>query len=132
MNLPTQTSAKAPSRPDEGDVAAGPAVRQFHQGANLIAVYAVYNALLDQTAHLPRLTAETRIFRDGKQVFTADPAPLEAQGQTDLRRIFTASRVHLGPELLPGDYVLQIIVEDHLGKEKTRTATQWIDFEIVK
>ena len=131
-NLPTQTSANVPAKPEEVDIFAGPAVRQFHQGANLIAVYAVYNALLDQTAHLPRLTAQTRIFRDGKPVFTADPAPLDAQGQTDLRRIFTASRVHLGPDLSPGDYVLQIIVEDHLGKEKTRVTTQWIDFEVVK
>ena len=131
-SLQTQASSPAPVKPEEGDIFAGPAVRQFHQGANLIAVYAVYNALLDQTAHLPRLTAQTRIFRDGKPVFTADPAPLDAQGQTDLQRIFTASRVHLGPDLSPGDYVLQIIVEDHLGKEKARIATQWTDFEIVK
>ncbi len=131
-NLPGQTAANAAAKSEEGDIFAGPAVRQFHQGANLIAVYAVYNALLDQTAHLPRLTAQTRIFRDGKPVFTADPAPLDAQGQTDLQRIFTASRVHLGPELSPGDYVLQIIVEDRLGNEKARVATQWIDFEVVK
>jgi hypothetical protein len=32
----------------------------------------------------------------------------------------------------PGDYILQVIVTDPLAKEKYRTATQWIDFEIVK
>jgi len=131
-NLLTQTPPNAAARSEEGDIFSGPAVRQFHQGVNLIAVYAVYNALLDQTAHLPQLTAQTRIFHDGKPVFTGDPAPLDAQAQKDLQRIFTASRVHLGPDLVPGDYVLQIIVEDHLGKEKTRIATQWIDFEVVK
>ena len=43
-----------------------------------------------------------------------------------------AARFHLGPELPPGEYVLQITVDDNLAKEKQRTATQWIDFEVVK
>ena len=128
----SQPSSSAPAKPDEGDTTAGPAVRQFRQGANLIGVYAVYNALLDKTTHLPRLTTQTRIFRDGKPVFTGDPTPLDAQGQTDLQRLIAGTRLYVGPELSPGDYVLQIIVEDHLGKEKTRMATQWIDFEVVK
>ena len=34
--------------------------------------------------------------------------------------------------MTPGEYVLQIIVTDALAKEKHRTATQWMDFEIVK
>jgi VWFA-related protein len=127
-----QPSSNDPARPDEGDTTAGPAVRQFHQGANLIGVYAVYNALLDKTTHLPRLTTQTRIFRDGKSIFTGDPTPLDLQGQTDLQRLIAGSRLYVGPDLSPGDYVLQITVEDHLGKEKTRIATQWIDFEVVK
>jgi hypothetical protein len=128
----SQPSSNAPAQADEGDITAGPAVRQFRRGSNLIAVYAVYNALLDKTTNLPRLTMQTRMFRDGKSIFTGDPTPLDVQGQTDLRRIIAGARVSVGPELSPGDYVLQIIVEDHLGKEKTRTATQWIDFEVVK
>ncbi len=130
--LPAQPSSIEPAKPDGDDITAGPAVRQFRQGSNLIAVYAVYNALLDKTTNLPRLTTQTRIFRDGKPVFTGDPTPLDAQGQTDPQRLIAGSRLHVGPELSPGDYVLQIIVEDHLGKEKTRIATQWIDFEVVK
>jgi hypothetical protein len=34
--------------------------------------------------------------------------------------------------MVPGEYVLQLIVTDALAKEKRRVATQWIDFEIVK
>ena len=127
-----QPSSNDPARPDEGDTTAGPAVRQFHQGANLIGVYAVYNALLDKTTHLPRLTTQTRIFRDGKSIFTGETTPLDVSGQTDLQRLIAGSRLYVGPDLSPGDYVLQIIVEDHLGKEKSRLATQWIDFEVVK
>ena len=34
-------------------------------------------------------------------------------------------------DLPPGEYVLQIIVTDALADERHRTATQWIDFELV-
>ena len=40
--------------------------------------------------------------------------------------------IQLGTDLLPGEYVLQVIVRDLLADEKHRTATQWMDFEIVK
>jgi VWFA-related protein len=125
-----QASSNGPGKPAEVTITDGPAVRQFHQGATLIAVYAVYNAVVDKTTQLPRLTAQTRIFRDGKSIFTGDPAPLDAQGKTDLQRLIVGSEVRVRPELSPGDYVLQIIVEDHSGKD--RRATQWIDFEVVK
>ncbi len=131
-NLQAQPSSNEPAKPNAGDITAGPAVRLFRQGSNLIAVYAVYNALLDKTTHLPRLTTLVRIFRDGKSIFTGDPTPLDLQGQTDLQRLIAGSRLYVGPDLSPGDYVLQITVEDHLGKEKSRLATQWIDFEVVK
>jgi VWFA-related protein len=129
--LPAQQS-NAPAKAHADDITAGPAVRQFHQGSSLMAVYAVYNALLDKTTSQPRLTTQTRIFRDGKAIFTGTPTPLDVSGQTDLQRLIAGSRLYVGPELSPGDYVLQIIVEDHVGKEKTRIATQWIDFEVVR
>jgi hypothetical protein len=40
--------------------------------------------------------------------------------------------IQLGTSLTPGEYVLQIVVSDLLGKEKNRIATQWMDFEIVQ
>jgi VWFA-related protein len=131
-NLQAQTSSNELEKAGEGGITGGPAVRKFHQGANLIAVSAVYNALVDKTTHLPQLTAQTRIFRDGKLLFTGDPMPLSVQGQTDLQRLIANVRLQVRPELPPGDYVLQIIVDDHLGKEKTRRASQWIDFEVVR
>lgn len=117
--------------PNEDEITAGPAVRKFHQGAPLLAVYAVYNALVNK-AKLPQLTSHYRIFRDGKAVFTGIAAPINVAGQTDLQRLIVNSRLQLGPDLSPGNYVLQIIVEDHLAKEKSGRATQWIDFEVIK
>jgi VWFA-related protein len=106
--------------------------RSFRQGSTLIFAYAVYNAQLNKSSSLPDLRTQTRIFRDGKLIFTGEPAALDVRGQLDLKRVNGAARFHLGPELPPGQYVLQIMVEDSLAKEKQRTATQWIDFEVVK
>jgi VWFA-related protein len=131
-SLQNQPSSNNPSKIDDSDISGGPAVRQFHQGENLIAVYAVYNALLNKATQLPQLTTQFRIFREGKAVFTGAATPVNGQGQTDLQRLIFESPLQVGPELSPGDYVLQIIVEDQLSKEKTRRATQWIDFEVVK
>lgn len=111
--------------------ARGPAIRRFHQGSTLLFGYAVYNAQLNKTSHLPVLMVQTRVFRNGQQVYVSDPAPLNVAGQTDLKRLNGAARIQLGPQLLPGEYELQVIVDDQLAGEKQRTATQWIDFEVV-
>jgi VWFA-related protein len=124
------TSAQANAADEE--ISNGPAVRRFHQGSALIFAYAIYNALVDQVTHRPQLTTQTRIFRDGKPIYNGNQTPVEVAGQRDPQRLTTGAQLQLGPELSPGQYVLQIIVEDSLAKEKLRTATQWIDFEVVK
>jgi VWFA-related protein len=116
----------------DDEMTRGPALRRFRQGSTLIFGYAVYNAQLDRSTRLPDLQTQTRIFRDGKPIFTGSPEPFAAADQPDLKRINGAARIQLGPQLPPGEYVLQIIVSDNLAKEKQRTATQWIDFEVVK
>lgn len=134
-DLPQDGSEAAvrPSSPNAApEASAGPAVRRFRQGTDLIFAYAVYNARLDEATHLPRLSAQTRVFCDGRPIFTGDTTPLDPAGQSDLQRIASASRLQLGAALLPGEYVLQIIVTDSLAKEKSSTATQWIDFEVIK
>jgi VWFA-related protein len=114
------------------DVRKGPAVRRFPQGSPLTLGYTVYNAVIDKNTHLPQLTAQTRIYRDGQVIFTGTVTPLDPAGQTDLQRIVAVAQLELGVEFSPGEYVLQIIVSDRLAKEKQGTASQWIDFEVVK
>jgi len=109
------------------DVATGPAVRRFHQGSNAVFAYMIYNG--NQS---PQLTAQTRIFHDGKIIFSPDPIPIRTEGQTDPQHLATGGRLQLGTDMAPGDYVLQIIVTDSADKQKPRVASQWIDFEIVK
>ncbi|HLM56032.1 MAG TPA: hypothetical protein VK422_07855, partial [Pyrinomonadaceae bacterium] len=72
------------------------------------------------------------LFREGQLVYEGAPQSPNLSNQTDMRRLVYASRLRLGAPLVPGDYVLQVVVTDPLAKEKQRVATQWIDFEVVK
>jgi VWFA-related protein len=107
-----------------------PALRRFSQGSNLWFAYSVYNAQLDKATQLPLLIAQARIFRDGNILYVGAEKPINASGQSDLKRITAAGGIKLGL-LEPGEYQLQITVTD-TARDNPRKATQWIDFEIVK
>jgi hypothetical protein len=112
-------------------ISAGPAVRQFRPGDKLLFAYSIYNAQQNESTHLPQLTAQARIFRDGKLLFTGTPSAIDS-AQSDPKRVPSVGRLQLGLEFEPGQYVLQVIVTDQLTKEKQSVSSQWIDFEIVK
>jgi hypothetical protein len=104
-------------------------LRRFHQGASLVFGYTIYNAALDKKAGLPKLTTQTRVFRDSIEVYSSDRVAVAATDTTDLKRIATGARLQLGPALTPGEYVVQIVVEDTVAKH---TATQVTQFEVIK
>ena len=131
-----QPQAAAPAGPDhpeghqvEADPQGTPAVRIFRQGTAITYGYQILNAQAD-TANKAELDVQTRLFRDGEEVYTGKPTPLPMQGQEDPRRLIGGGRMQLGSKITPGDYVLQVIVTDKLAKEKYRVATQAMDFEI--
>jgi VWFA-related protein len=128
----SSTTDSASALSGEQDRFAVPGSRAFRQGSSLMFGYAVYNAQLDLTTHLPQLTRQTRIFREGKLIYTGEIAPLTLSGQTDPERITGGGRLLLGSDFPVGEYILQIVVTDNLAKEKQRISAQWIDFEIVK
>jgi len=103
--------------------------RRFHQGTALVFGYTIYNAALNRKTQLPQLTAQTLVFRDGERIYNTERLPVEATGQADLQRISTGARLQLGPALTPGEYVVQIVVEDQVAK---RTTTQVAQFEVFK
>jgi VWFA-related protein len=112
------------------DPQAGPGVRRLRRGMIMEFDYMIYNAQLDNATRRPRLQTQIRLFRDGQQLFAGEVLPFDPQGQPDLKRLSAGGRLQLGTDMAPGDYVLQVIVTDLLGKEKERTTTQWIDFQI--
>ncbi|HEY0171637.1 MAG TPA: VWA domain-containing protein [Pyrinomonadaceae bacterium] len=108
-------------------------VRQFRQGTAVDFRYHIYNAKVEGASGRTRLQTQTRLFRDGQPVYQSpaqpyDPGARPATGA----RLEAGRRMQLGTQLPPGEYVLQVVVTDELAKGKTRTATQWIDFEIIK
>jgi VWFA-related protein len=131
---PTQTTPAAASDHTEGhqveaDPQGTPAVRIFKQGTAITYGYQVLNAQADANKK-PDLEVQTRLFRDGEEVYTGKPAPLPIMQQEDPKRLIAGGRMQLGGKIATGDYVLQVIVTDKLAKEKYRVATQAMDFEI--
>ncbi|MGB7923089.1 MAG: VWA domain-containing protein [Pyrinomonadaceae bacterium] len=113
------------------DPQASPAVRRLSHGMILDYGYVIYNAQLDRATGRPNLLTQVRLFREGQQVFAGKELPFNPDKQSDLKRLVASGRLQLGTQLPPGEYVLQVIVTDPLAKEKYRTTSQWIDFEIL-
>lgn len=128
-----QTGPATPEHP-EGQVATNnimgsAAVRQFRKGDQILYGYEILNAETDSNQKT-QLESQTRLFRDGQQVYEGKPNPLPMNGQQDPKRLVAGGTMKLGAQIAPGDYVLQVTVTDRLAKEKFRTATQWMDFEV--
>jgi VWFA-related protein len=108
------------------------AVRRFRQGSHVQFQYHIYNATVDRASGRTHLRTRVRLFRDGVEVLAGVPGEFDPAGQKDLSHLLAASSLRIGTSLEPGAYVLQVLVTDELAKGKGRTATQWIDFEVVR
>jgi len=127
VNKPAvQTSRQAP------EPEAGEAVRQFRNGMLMRYGFVIYNARLDKSTRQPQLQVQARLFRNGQAVFTGKVQNFALNNPPDLSRLAADGAISLGADLIPGEYILQVIVNDLLADEKHRTASQWLDFEIVK
>ena len=67
------------------------------------------------------------------EVFLAQTLGLEPPRTVSVRPWLVAGGgIKLNRAAAPGDYTLQLVVTDLLAKEGRRTATQWLDFKIVR
>jgi len=117
----------APAAPEAGE-----AVRQFKTGMFMRYGFVIYNAHLDKNTRQPQLQVQMRLFRNGQVVFTGKVQPFLLNNPPDVNRLAADGGITLGADLIPGEYVCQVIVNDLLADEKHRSASQWLDFEIVK
>ncbi|MFL6256824.1 MAG: VWA domain-containing protein [Pyrinomonadaceae bacterium] len=124
--------AAAPKAAANRDLLREATVRRFRRGSAIDFLYHIYNAKVDHATGRPRLLTQVRLFRDGQPVFTGPSVAYDPGPQTDMTRLKAGSRLQLGMNLTPGDYVLQLVVTDELAKGSRATATQWLDFEIIK
>ena len=105
------------------------AIRRFQPGAILGYSYKIFNAELDKTSRRPNLTVQVRLFRDGQVVKEGAPQASQLEPQADLTRINDYGFLRLQPEMIPGDYALQLVIKDLTSNQ---TTSQWIDFEVMK
>ena len=113
-----------------GDPRTDTSLRQFQQGSIVKFAVDIYNAKTDKVNE-SKLQTQVKLFRDGEAIVN----PLLKSFSPDknyLKRINFGGKMVLGEKLLPGEYVLQIIVKDTLAKEKDSVAVQWVQFEIVE
>ena len=128
----SQTMNATEGAEEENDATSGPSVRVLRVGMELSYLFAIYNATLDRATGKPQLEAQVRLLRDGLAVYTGQQVPIRLGPQADWRQIVANGKLQLGADIGPGEYVLQVIITDRLAREKNNTATQWIDFEVVK
>jgi VWFA-related protein len=112
------------------DPQSGPALRRLTNKMGLSYGFLIYNAQVDEKTRAPRLEAQVVLLKDGTPVYKGKATPIDVDANQDVKEIMSGGQLNFSG-LEPGEYVLQIIVTDKLAKDNNRTATQWVDFEIV-
>ena len=113
-----------------GDPLYHTAVRQFQAGSVLRFAYHVYNAKLDGSRQA-NLAYRLRLFAGQRLVFETPIRPIPTVAAESQRTVGATGALKLGEGLAAGDYVLQVDISDPQSKDSRRTATQFIQFEIV-
>ena len=115
----------------QADPNANPAVRRFKTDHALVYGFNIYNPRSDKRTGKPQLKTQLRIYRDGKLIFVGDEEAFSPLDQTDPKRLVGAGVVRMGSQMIPGEYVIQIVVTDLLAKQKENVTSQWVDFDVI-
>jgi hypothetical protein len=115
----------------DNDPASAAAVRIFKPGAALAYEYLVFNAQ-SGPAQKADLEVQTRLFRDGNLVYEGKPMVPSLTGEAASGRLLAGGHMTLAEGMSPGDYLLQVTVTDKLAKEKYRSVSQAVDFEVAR
>jgi 5-hydroxyisourate hydrolase-like protein (transthyretin family) len=104
-------------------------VRRFKAGSVIDYGFEVYNARMDKGSGRPQLETQVRLFRENREVYAGKVIAIRGEAGVD-GRVVAIGHLQLGSQLEAGEYILQVVVTDQLGKEKQKVTQQWIDFEI--
>lgn len=127
----SEAQQNSPAPKSETNPLIDTSLRQFKSGTVLNYGLTIFNAK-SAAGRKPELTSQIRVFRDGKPFYEGKPQPVTLENQTDLKEIGVVGTLSLGTQMAAGDYVMQIIVTDALAKEKYKSASQFVQFEIVE
>jgi VWFA-related protein len=122
-------AATDPSLPDALDSDATPAVRRFRGGRPVVYAFGVYNPDLDPATGKPRLAVVLHLYRDGVRLQAVN-VPIQELAPTSPGVVAVGGRLHLGKDMEPGAYTLEVVVLDQLRQGKDAAAVQSIEFEL--
>jgi len=116
---------------DEGWTQGGPALRRFRPGQGIVYAFEVINPKRKGSQKKSAIVSFVRVYRNGKLIYTGPEQHrfLEIPGGPN--QLQGGGLLRLGPELSPGEYLIQVVVRDENGKKKAPPLTEWIDFEVV-
>ena len=128
----TQVNTKATIADPGGasDARFSTAVRAFSRGTVLRFGVEILNVKTNAKKESD-VRIQTRIFHDRQLVFQSKDAQLGTAALTGTGTLVHNDAIQLGENLLPGDYVLQIVVTDGASKKKS-LATQYVQFEVLQ
>jgi hypothetical protein len=112
------------------DLRGSVALRIFHPGDTLTYGYQVLNPKLDAALKRPKVEAQVRLYRDGKEFFVGKPAPVEAG--SDVQRLLAGGDFKIGPDMPPGEYMLETSVTDLLAGKNPPPVKQLVDFRVAQ
>jgi hypothetical protein len=92
--------------------------------------YQVLNPKLDAALKRPKVEAQVRLYRDGKEFFVGKPAPVEAG--SDVQRLLAGGDFKIGPDMPPGEYMLETSVTDLLAGKTPPPVKQLVDFRVAQ
>jgi VWFA-related protein len=105
-----------------------PAIKIFKPGTRVIYTCEVYDG---REKRDEGFSTQATIMRDGKAIYTSPLAPIGGadDAATPVGTVRVGGTIQLGPGLPPGIYTLQVSVGAS-GKNRSRQASQWSDFEV--
>jgi VWFA-related protein len=105
--------------------------RKFKRGSVLRYGLEIYNATTKKKDK-SNLYFRTRVFLDNKVVYEGKDFFIDVRrvAKKGVRPIEGA--INIGTDILSGNYTLQIIVTEQLGKKNRQIATQFVQFEVIE
>jgi len=126
----TNVSTKAADLPALQDSRFATASRTFSRGTVLRFGVEILNVKANAGMQSD-LRVQTRVFHDRQLVFQSKETSLDTAAATGTGSLLHNDAIQLGENLLPGDYVLQILVTDNASKKKS-VAAQYVQFEVLQ
>jgi VWFA-related protein len=113
---------------EDKDPAGSSAQRVVQKGSELDYAVSVFNTVLAPNNQRPNLLTQLRLYRDGTLLYTGKKLPLAASETPVNGLVLVKGRVRISSP--PGEYLLEIAVQDLLAPAKKQAAVRYVDFTV--